>query len=351
MRGSISSLSRTPCCFSVKEFCNCITCLGRWQITWLVIILSIFTGIGTANFLKANGNEKRQWKPERKIYELDYATVPSLNYWMPSVKISAQVMVVSTESYNFSDFISGLYVKSGLNVTSNDPGMEVNVELLHQSVQDLDVYEEGLKTCNFNFVISSSDKFDVIVFESWDWIYEDDYGLTVPVGYLPTVLTLEIGRSTAWKNRNDTQFDSPSLEFLGPQCFFTITYTESVIHKIDGSEDSRFSTSLVSDRCTEYKPYIAMITLKTDLLIDHWEEYVEYGYLDWFVGMCGLVDFMIIAFFVVAERCWILVWEEELTGILASISRYHTLEKTVKYLDSLTMNGYVPLKSADAGEN
>jgi len=266
----------------------------------------------------------------------------------------AQVMVVSLEPYNFSNFISGLYVKSGLNVTSNDPGMEVNVELLHQSVRDLDVDQVGVKTCNFDFVISSPSKYDVIVFESWDWKYEDDYGLTVPLGYLPTVLTLEIGRSTEWKNRNDTQFDSPSLPFLEPQCFFTIKYTESVIHKLDGSTDSRFSTSLVSDRCTYHEPYVAMITFKTNLLVDHWEEYVEYGYLDWFVGMCGLVDFMIIAFFVIAERCWILLRTEELTGILATISGYHTLEKKVKHLDFHTMNGYVQLRgdnTANAGED
>ena len=57
------------------------------------------------------------------------------------------------------------------------------------------------------------------------------------------------------------------------------------------------------------------------------KEYVEYGYLDGFVGTAGMVSFIITAFFFGAAKIPFLFDDKESTGMLSKVSSFYKLKK------------------------
>jgi len=120
------------------------------------------------------------------------------------------------------------------------------------------------------------------------------------------------------------------LRVLEDWCIFEIEYTETVNHRLNGSTESDIRTSVFDHYCTDrYSFKQILLRLRSDFEVEHWEEYLDYGYVDWFVGMGGLVTFMISVFLFVAGKMWIALSEKESTGILRLISGLHKLKEIV----------------------
>jgi len=83
---------------------------------------------------------------------------------------------------------------------------------------------------------------------------------------------------------------------------------EIVVHKMDGSKEIFFKSTIEGENSlqTPYDPIfsvpgLVLLELEADLLVEHWEEYIHYGYVEWFMAMSGLTSFAIAAFFVIAS--------------------------------------------------
>jgi len=100
-------------CSSVNEYRKSMTRLECCQVIVLLLCLAVVGVIGTLNFIRANENELRQWKPERKLYAIEYDAEDSdSNYQMPSLIVTAW-FTISRQPYAFSEFESGIEVTNG----------------------------------------------------------------------------------------------------------------------------------------------------------------------------------------------------------------------------------------------
>jgi len=123
-----------------------------------------------------------------------------------------------------------------------------------------------------------------------------------------------------------------------------VTWEETVVHKIDGNKDASFKLSTSQDAVdTPYVPFFTagwvMFELGTDLLVKHWEEYVYYSYIDWFMAMGGLISFAATAFFMFASVLARAFNNHSSLGVLPKFSieyrnrqKIRSLEKTVQKL-------------------
>jgi len=330
------------------------------QIIWIVFCLSVVVGVGVHNYSKARENDRSLWKPEKKVSTIDYAAgVATLQYEMPYVKIRLEILKnLSSGAYDYEDYDDDYdyadysdyensydydYDLDNLNYFDvnfsgfsvyrfyerapgglNSEYVDVNVEVVDKTVADYGTYYRAM----FEFIIS----FD-------DAAYPDPlrYEFTTDIGFDPRQWSLEgdvymyvnIGRSKEWKD-DISNFKSRECAKLKIADYneFVIQYSESVLKKLDGSTESDISLSLHdTTRDNWHGKYMAVI-LDGDPLVEHWEQYMEYDYIDWFVGMGGLVSFAITAFFFVADKIPIALSEKS-TGILSKFSLLYKLKEIV----------------------
>jgi len=86
--------------------------------------------------------------------------------------------------------------------------------------------------------------------------------------------------------------------------------------------------------------YGLIVTFKPDLVVEHWEEYVQYGYWDWVAGMGGVLSIFMLIFFKAAS--WIAKYMgKNSLGILPPISAAYKHEEEIALLKRFTGIGSV----------
>jgi len=314
---------------SIREFCKLtITQLGCFQTLWLIICVTAVICVGTVNFIKAHKNEVTPWKPEKQVKVVNY-DAPNLHYQMPniSIRISSCAYTANWTDYNFSDFKSDMYAQQITDQVNVDVPIDV-----YLAQQVIDVFDETFFFI-FDFVISTDET------NPYNTILIFCPRLPVKIVKLTwSDLYLVIGPFDFGNVGNDSHYDAAVdvLPITGQSCKFVITYTEKVLLKRDGSKESEFPDSVKTAYCIEGEDgadYISIeIGLYSNNLVAYWEEYVEYGYLEWFMGIAGLASFTVTVFFVGARRMWFPLKVKRFTGILPQISESHKIYKLVQVL-------------------
>jgi len=248
------------------------------------------------------------------------------------------------EDYEFDDFLSTLKIKQKV-------GSKWNADFIFtEEFQDLNYTAEALGVDGmshvfvFDFQIVSTDMLYSRAAEAFETFIFLDTALWTPLTGDP-ILFFAMSRTKIVESRSllfrylwgkETFPSYLHLELSG-NVAIPIQYTERVVHRLDGSTEHYFSVSRydVWVDITDYweRTYGSVtIVLFGDLSVEHWKEYLEYGYIDWFVGMGGMITFAITAFVFVASKIPSAVNDQQSTGVLAKILLLYKLKEIVMIL-------------------
>jgi len=97
-----------------------------------------------------------------------------------------------------------------------------------------------------------------------------------------------------------------------------IRYRERVTHTLDNKNIRTIENELAMYYEVPGEGGFS-VALLPDLNIEHWEEYVEYGYWDWVGAMGGIFSLLSVVYFVVAKRIAVYSGSLDL-GILPAMS-------------------------------
>merc|ERR1719397_1066359 len=121
--------------------------------------------------------------------------------------------------------------------------------------------------------------------------------------------------------------------------------------ELGGGLKSTIQTSVAGHSVFDYyhSDDTMVVYLEPDLSIEQWQEYMEYGYVEWFMAVGGVISFSITSFFFCSARASSLNGHGDL-GMLPSISllysNHYQINKMRKVTETLTSDeeGNAPLK-------
>jgi len=122
--------------------------------------------------------------------------------------------------------------------------------------------------------------------------------------------------------------------------WYTVRYGETVHKDLAGSESSYFTSTITENIMTEgtFSTIVPegwiMLQIEPDLFVEYWEEYVNYGYIDWFMALGGLISFGITAFLFIASKLP-KVFKNASLGILPKFSAVYTNTKDIHEANEL----------------
>ena len=119
-------------------------------------------------------------------------------------------------------------------------------------------------------------------------------------------------------------------------CLFNVHYNEKVLNKLDGSSESTIVTTVAGHSEFEYYTNDSLhVLLDADLSVEHWKEYLEYGYIEWIMAMGGVISLGMTTFFFCSWQV-VSLTDGIHMGILPTISllysNYYTINEVVNTL-------------------
>jgi len=308
-----------------------LTSLTALQIMWLLVCVGIVFFMGVSRFIVAQKNQKSPWKPQRKAETIDYTTGnPAWEYENPEFLLFfnffrndswtsemmndtlTQLKEVQDWCYVWVDYLDdftdydivpcsdmaffndGWYLDffwAGVSLSLDDPDPTKGAYTTNLYL-NLDVFAmlenvDGIANLGFG------------VGEDW-WTVKWN--------------VLEV----------DVEYGS----------YYVIRYEETVLNNLDGSQISSFTSTSNGIHTLGVPVGQVYLQIEPDLLVDYWEEYINYGYIDWFMAMGGLISFGITAFFLIAS---ILskMFNNASMGILPIFSSLYKNTKTIHELKDI----------------
>jgi len=265
-----------------------------WQIFCLLGCLSIVIIFGYQKFVDAHENEDDDYKPEKKTKAISYGDgLPTLQYEMPHIHFLATLYSdnkwtsemcdettaemekrIRYDSYiNYDDTSNRSTISAKVRNMTGNRSRDPNWFKLH-FIFDLENPVPKLGKFQIELVFYS----DIL------------FNLT-QVDLVPHVL---IGIS-----RDDGPVWVMMEGCPNTTCRYEIQYSEKVVHQLDGSNQSTI-TSRVGGHSSSDKYHdnnTMMVFIEPDLTVEYWKEYLEYGYVEWFMAMGGVTSFSMTAFF------------------------------------------------------
>jgi len=292
-------------------------------------------------FIEADLHEKSEWKPEWKTHVVDYSSSSEQYYKMPYLwlqfflhpvneteknvvnvtEVIAQVMNSSFigESrviYTQSNFTWGGHKQEIVEAVGNYSGTLSNgIGVLVR----LDLEDASAVKANWLTVLQVN-------------ILALSLNGTYSVRYLKTKVgrTIELDFSQYEfinYEENCSNFDDDEAH----QIFF-IEYNEKVTKKYRSNEEvSTIESRLAQKICTTAEDSYSRTMIKVrkgdllfhfkpNLAVDHWMEYVDFGYWDWLTSIGGIFSLMSTLFFWLAYYLAILFASDGSVGILPEMS-------------------------------
>jgi hypothetical protein len=313
---------------------------ARFQCLWLLICIICFLYFGIYQLNVADMNEKSQWKPESKRYVLDY-TSSEEQFKMPYLWINFFLELVNkttSDDLDVNKTISQVMNSSFLR------GAKISYLQSNFSwvIRDQEIKEDvgsysGLLFGTVGIMVRISLSDPGILVEDWQTILRINilslsFNDTYKVRYLKAKVARTADHDLSkfeFINYDDdwSNFDNYEVN----QVFF-IEYKEKVTKMYDSEEEvSMIESELTQEIWARASDIYArtgfdvqkgdvVINFKPDLSVEHWIEYVSYGYLDWVTGMGGLFSLMTTIFFWFAYYLTKVPGNEGSVGILPEMS-------------------------------
>jgi len=318
-------------------FCGLCTCVrlvrGRkaalLQCIWLILFMAVFASIGSREFLRAKENVETEFKPEKKLKTVNYyENQEEQIYEMPYISLyfflwdwekkplfsnevrndTMQKILESQKSFNLTSIT---YV-SRENYLWEEllPIEEATASCLEGSILSygcfgyLRLKPSDLKTTNSYFEVR---------------VPLNIHALGSTIGF--TGLWVSVEKHIATRYWGDWVYVSADNVLRTNLSHMSIIdYQERIVHKLNNEDDHLFSTSLEwYDQVVSEGGWLNL-TFKGNLMVEHWAEYVEYGYFDCFSGMCGIISMSSIPFLWGAYYLAVFFGDKKHMGILPQIS-------------------------------
>jgi len=286
-----------------KLSCKRPTPVVALQSFWMLACFGIFVSIGISQFVTANTNSRSQWKPEKKTRVIDYTLEnPTAQYKMPIFWLT---FGFSNNSSEWNDQMmtetlthmqqnhSELYI-ANLTYIHNEKRSKI-VDCKAHSVHNMGVMDRrfwatlGLVCENPGATFGD--------FYVWISMNMSEFTILRNVDRVTGLYFIADRHLSVWYNGPYLTFDTEHHGFYG------VEYWEDVVYRMDGSMSCIFETNLQWQDKQEFGASGEMLLMvKPDLLVDHWTEYISYGYVDWIMAMGGLLSVCAAVFFYGASK-------------------------------------------------
>jgi len=322
---------------------------ARVQCSWLLICFAVFLYFGITQLIRADENEKSTWKPESKRYVMDYA-FSEIQYEMPYFWYHFEIRNVTSEDVADNEtLISNLlesvnYFNGSFSIMyESDNQWEIEEHVVEEVVGTVDGDGEGgyvwimfrILLANPNLLKNdwySFSRFNIPALE-----INDTYMTYLKID-VARVLKIAYAKWIYLEYDDDwSKFDDDELEV------FTIDYSEKVTKKYSGSEEE-FMESVISQTFVstpedvksrigiDAKKGDIILFIHPDLQVEHWQEFVDFGYWEWVAGMGGLFSIVSVVFFSIASCAGTLVGENASLGILPWMSKSFANKEGIELL-------------------
>jgi len=322
------------------------------QCVWLLLCATFFLILAVYLFINAYRLENSEWKAERKDYTIDYSKEDiSRQYPMPYFYIFFEVEVPGYE--NESSRLAPTVIETELekllasqNYFTNKTGIiwadDIyliedlrEVQTTYDEAEAVALYMEDTATertflgC-FRIKVNDPDPG-----KRWVLFYItiDADALTQNKTMPVNGFYLYVARSLDNLNFNEVvSLDSDRAFSENAYMSFTIDYSEKVTRSIGRTDMSKIETTMSWVEITPTTPNsnlsgIVDLRARTDLIVEYWQEYVEYSYYDWLAAMGGLFSLCSIVFFQVGYIIAVIAGDGHTMGILPELSfKYSNLE-------------------------
>jgi len=330
---------------------------AKFQFLLLLIFFSLFAYFGLSQYNRAKRNVNSLYKPEKKESIKNYEDGKS------------------TEVYDIPYFYFHFYVNLGSN-KSNETSIDNTLSLLLASMDNftgscvIAYYSEGSginetqSTLEPIEAVADYDPVGIMTNGFWAWMRIKFDAPDPSKGFFYLMIRLKPGLMS---ERASVSFDwmfltiSREIKSLHPfrgvllkesedfVTIYVVSYEESVTRRIDtentGSLETDFRHSgTMSPSSVKQHMNVStnnsdiLVVVLPDLLVDHWEEFVEYGYWEWVTAMGGLFSITCAVFFWISYYLG-LMFEHDIAevGILGEMSliywnieNIHMMKKLLK---------------------
>jgi len=276
------------------------------QCIWLVIFVVTLTAVGSTQFLRARNNRTAEFKPEKKLRTINYADKENdTPYEMPYIYIYFAVHNITKTANetlenllqsqdNFQGSTKVLWLDEDL--YEEDADLELNEVA---AVIDKEFVEEArfygyfrLKPSNPNPSIGS--------FTYKVNINMKDMFAAVDKGVIVVGLWISLAKQESLSDWGNMVRVRTSGTAARSQIDATIDYTEKVTRKWNGGYVTHIAQKLTDEEEIEVEGQRAGVTtivFNGNLMIDYWQEYVDYDYFDWVSAMGGMINLASMFFF------------------------------------------------------
>lgn len=327
---------------------------SRGQLFLLLVFLAIFLIVGFNEFERAKLNEEAEFKPEKKEYIRDYqARILSEHYEMPYFYFHVLVNLgnVSTENIDIDEYLtwfmesqnyfngSGtiVYYSEGVNGV-----VESNEELPVEEV-DITAPKEFAFKNSFWFWYRvkyappdpSKGNWHLLIRLRTDLITLD--GL-VSIDLCLLAIKREILIFKAFDGIRITHVEDKVTAY-------SISYEERVTSRLDNKADAQeltvFSRPPGLMESSEVDTILnisaengdTVMLVLPDLLVEYWEEYVDYGYWDCFTAMGGMFSIASAMFFWLAYYFGKILGDDvSRVGILGELSFLYANFENIRWI-------------------
>jgi len=326
-------LEGIPTCIKLVK----TTRVALLQCLWLVICVVAFTWIGVSQFMRARSNEESEWKPEKIIQVHDYARVPK-EYEMPNLYIFFEA---SSKEENVN-WLNKTMLKTTLRNMRASQNFSDSVGLTYLTRGGFDTIQSSATVEEATFTVLnllSKDKFygcikiklgnpDPSIGSAWFWVHLTADDLTLNN-------TVHIVGFWVYIARDLSRLSLTNVLYLAGRdaidnvanVSYNVGYKETIHYSLKNHQpsyrfqsDLKWSTDYLERWVGQEKHGISM-TFRGNEIVETWEEYVEFSYIDWIFAMGGMLSLLTVLFFFVSYHIARILSDDDSLGILPGLSK------------------------------
>jgi len=328
--------------------------VARLQFIWFSIIAIIFLTKGLFEFVRAKENMDDNYKPVKMYKTIDYGDEDSdIQYEMPYIYMYFQCWNLDGSSWTddrVNETLTALlesqnYFRNSTQIAYITGDFEMWLE--HLPVVDVDILYEETWVYERSFIgyfrLKLSDpKTSLGAFQYYVNVNMPAMTLNGLIGL--NGFWVSVSRETTTMNWEEIVNLPATKAIQGSKISSIVDYEEKVVRMWNNKYVNYFTVSLglhyewdIDEFLEDWEIGLFSLTLKGNLLVEYWDEYVSYTYYDWLSSMGGMLSFASILFFWGAYYLATLFGEKSKMGILPGMSFVFKNLETIHMLKDITL--------------
>jgi len=299
--------------------------VAGFQCIWLLLCLVLFIYLGVTEYTRAQRNTNAIWKPLTMSNYVDHGIPGEAQYYTPTFLVR---VLVTMNFYRNDDDVIGLLEKM-FGRQGEASIMELkwfDVYCMYETESigfTMDKWNKslyfGMNYLSYNItreVPLFGDNINAFVAGLYIELEDPDpaKGPWFCGLFMETDIVTMFGADVSYlqvsvsRTKQDVAFDT-----LGQFCkierdgfdYFTYSYSEKLTKRVSGNVEHLFEEKLetkVNSIFDNFHQHIgkigrSIVMIVPELRVETWEEFIDYDYIDWLLGMGGMLSWISILFF------------------------------------------------------